>query len=135
MKKILYLFFPLLTALCCSCAKPDVEYVNVEEMYFNQAVPTFVDEGQEVNLSSYLMILPVTVADTVSVTWNSSNEEIATVNANGTVQALREGNVTITANAQDKFASLPLRIDKVEITEFTIPSKFEVYVGSKAKFP
>ena len=135
MKKILYLFFPILTALCCSCAKPDVEYVKIEEMYFNQAVPTFVDEGQEVNLSSYLMILPVTVADTVSVTWNSSNEEIATVNANGTVQALREGNVTITANAQDKFASLPLRIDKVEITEFTIPSKFEVYVGSKAKFP
>ncbi|MBQ1176399.1 MAG: Ig-like domain-containing protein [Paludibacteraceae bacterium] len=135
MKKILYLFFPLLTALCCSCAKPDVEYVKIEEMYFNQAVPTFVDEGQEVNLSSYLMILPVTVADTVSVTWNSSNEEIATVNANGRVQALREGNVTITANAQDKFASLTLRIDKVKITEFTIPAKFEVYVGSKAKFP
>ena len=135
MKKILYLFFPLLTALCCSCAKPDVEYVKIEEMYFNQAVPTFVDEGQEVNLSSYLMILPVTVADTVSVTWNSSNEEIATVNANGTVQALREGNVTITANAQDKSASYELRIDKVEITEFTIPAKFEVFVGSKAKFP
>ncbi len=133
MKKILF----FLTLLLClsACKGPDVSYATIEEMYFNEGAPSSVDEGQEVNLSSYLMILPVTVADTVSVTWNSSNEEIATVNANGTVQALREGNVTITANAQDKFASLTLRINKVKITEFTIPAKFEVFVGSKAKFP
>ena len=135
MKKILYLFFPLLTALCCSCAKPDVEYVKIEEMYVNQGAPSSVDEGQSVNLSAYLVIMPVTIADTVAINWSSSDNEVATVNANGTVQALREGNVTITANAQDKSASYELRIDKVEITEFTIPAKFEVFVGSKAKFP
>ena len=134
MKKILGIFL-MLAVLVFACKKQEPTPAQVEEMYFNEGAPSSVDEGQEVNLSSYLMILPVTVADTVSVTWNSSNEEIATVNANGTVQALREGNVTITANAQDKFASLTLRIDKVKITEFTIPAKFEVFVGSKAKFP
>lgn len=134
MKKILGIFI-MLAVLVFACKKQEPTPAQVEEMYFNEGAPTSVDEGQEVNLSSYLMILPVTVADTVSVTWNSSNEEIATVNANGTVQALREGNVTITANAQDKFASLTLRIDKVKITEFTIPATFQVYVGSKAKFP
>lgn len=45
-----------------------------------------------------------------TVTWSSSNTNIATVNASGKVKAVAEGNATITAKAGDKTASCSIEV-------------------------
>ena len=134
MKKILGIFI-MLAVLVFACKKQEPMPAHVEEIYFEQNVPTKLDEGDDINLSSYLVILPESVSDKVTVEWSSSDPEIATVSENGTVQTLRMGDVTITAKAMDHTASVDLEVEKVRIKEFNIPATFQVYVGSKAKFP
>ena len=134
MKKILGILI-MLTLLVFACKKQDVDYPKVTEMYFEQGTPTKIDEGEDINLSPYLVIQPMSVADTVTVSWSTSDEDIAIVSTGGTVEALRAGIVTITATAMDKKATLNLTVEEVEVDEFTIPAKFEVYVGDKVKFP
>lgn len=124
----------LLTVFFACAPNEDVYGGKVESIIFSDDVPTSVDEGDDLGLLPYLLITPQNVADTVSVTWTSSNKEIATV-SNGYVQALREGSVTITAQAMDKETSTSILVNKVSIKEFSIPTYFEVYVGSKVKFP
>ena len=134
MKKRNFLF-TIVVALLTACGAPDVDHVKVDDMYFDESFSTTVDEGTEVNLSSYLVILPASVSDKVTVEWSSSDPEIAIVSENGIVQTLRMGDVTITAKAMEHTASVKLEVEKVRIKEFTIPATFQVYVGSKAKFP
>ena len=134
MKKILGIFI-MLAVLVFACKKQEPTPAKVEEIYFEQSAPTKLDEGDDINLSSYLVISPEAVADTVTVEWSSSNEEIAIVSMSGSVETLRPGEVTITATAMGKTATLNLTIEEIEIDEFTIPETFEVYVGEKAKFP
>ena len=125
----------MLAFLVSACKKQEPTPAQVEEIYFEQDAPTKLDEGEDINLSSYLVILPEAVADTVTVEWSSSNEEIAIVSMSGLVETLRAGEITITATAMGKTATLNLTIEEIEIDEFTIPETFEVYVGEKAKFP
>ena len=125
----------MLAVLVFACKKQEPTSGKIEEIYFEQSAPTKLEEGDDVNLSSYLVILPEAVADTVTVEWSSSDEEIAIVSMSGSVETLRAGEVTITATAMDKTAILNLTIEEVEIDEFTIPEKFEVYIGEKVKFP
>ena len=134
MKKILGIFI-MLAVLVFACKKQEPMPAHVEEIYFEQNAPTKLNEGDDINLSSYLVILPASVSDKVTVEWSSSDPEIAIVSENGTVQTLRMGDVTITAKAMDHTASVDLEVEKVRIKEFTIPATFQVYVGSKAKFP
>ena len=125
----------MLAVLVFACKKQEPMPAHVEEIYFEQNAPTKLNEGDDINLSSYLVILPESVSDKVTVEWSSSDPEIAIVSENGTVQTLRMGDVTITAKAMDHTASVDLEVEKVRIKEFTIPATFQVYVGSKAKFP
>lgn len=134
MKKILGIFI-MMAVLVSACKKQEPTPAQVEEIYFEQSAPTKLDEGDDINLSSYLVISPEAVADTVTVEWNSSDEAIAIVSMSGSVETLRAGEVTITATAMGKTATLNLTIEEIEIDEFTIPETFEVYVGEKAKFP
>ena len=134
MKKIIPFLVCMLIALwACEKDSPNPP-ASVDSMQFEGA-PTTVDEGADISLSQYLIITPEAVGDTVTVEWSSSDKEIATVSASGSVEALRAGTVIITAKAMDKTAQVKLTIDKVKIKEFTIPAKLEVYVGEKIKFP
>ena len=118
-----------------SCEKDNVNSsASVESMKF-EGVPSKVDEGTDINLSQYLIIAPVAVGDTVTVNWTSSDEDLAIVSAGGSVEFLRNGNVTITAKAMGKSARAEFTVEKVKVKEFTIPAKLEVYVGEKIKFP
>ena len=134
MKKIIPLIFLMLVALLACEKETPTPPASIDSMQFEGA-PTTVDEGADINLSQYLIITPEAVGDTVTVEWSSSDKEIATVSASGSVEALRAGDVTITAKAMDKTAQVKLTIDKVKIKEFTIPATLEVYVGEKIKFP
>ena len=135
MKKIIPLLACMLVALFACEKDTPTPPASIDSMQFDATMFTRYNEGESINLSPYLTITPQAVGDTVTVNWSSSDEEIATVSANGNVELLRAGSVTITATALGKTAQVQLTIEKVKITEFTIPSKFEVYVGSKAKFP
>ena len=118
-----------------ACEKDNVNSsASVESMKF-EGVPSKVDEGTDINLSQYLIIAPATVGDTVTVNWTSSDEDLAIVSAGGSVEFLRNGNVTITAKAMGKSARAEFTVEKVKVKEFTIPAKLEVYVGEKIKFP
>ncbi|MBO7160655.1 MAG: Ig-like domain-containing protein, partial [Paludibacteraceae bacterium] len=138
MKKLLSLlasFLVLLTVFFACAPQEDIFSGKVETMTFSEDVPYSVDEGQMLDLYSYLQITPEGVADTVAIQWTSSNPIQATVSEGGTVNALREGNVSITASAQGIEATTSLIINKVTIKEFSIPANFEVYVGSSVRFP
>ena len=135
MKKFIPFLACMLVALFACEKDTPTPPASIDSMQFDATMFTRYNEGESINLSPYLTITPQAVGDTVTVNWNSSDEEIATVSANGNVELLRAGSVTITATALGKTAQVQLTIEKVKITEFTIPSKFEVYVGSKAKFP
>lgn len=58
----------------------------------------YVGTGQSAQLSA--TVSPSTASDK-SVTWSSSNPEVATVNADGLVSGLSEGKVTITVKTND----------------------------------
>lgn len=67
------------------------------------------------------------------VTWKSSDEEIATVDENGKVSGIKEGNVKITVTAADggKEAYCDLTVEKVPVTGVVIEAKEKtVKVGS-----
>ncbi len=134
MKKIIPFLLCMLIALWACEKDTPTPPASIDSMQF-EGVTTTLNEGESINLSQYLVITPASVGDTVTVEWSSNNEEIATVSASGSVEALRAGDVTITAKAMDKTAQVKLTIDKVKIKEFTVPAHLEVYVGEKIKFP
>ena len=134
MKK--YLFsLSILAAFLFSCEKEAPKVVEITEMYFEEGFSKNIDEGSSLSLSQYLVILPEMVADTVTVNWFSSDEDVATVSSFGSVEAIRDGTVTITAQAMGKETSIILNVEKVKVQEFTIPETFEVYLEQTVLFP
>ena len=132
--KIKVIILGLLITLLIGCKVDEPVLVSIDQMIFDE-FSTTLNEGESINLSQYLIITPESVGDTVTVNWMSSDESIATVSDYGQVNALKNGNVIITASAMGKSAEVKLLIKEVIIEEFTIPETFEVYVGEKIKFP
>lgn len=62
---------------------------------------------------------PENVTEEVSVSWSSSNEEVATVD-NGIVTALKAGTTTITANANGKLASCVYTVKDIELESIAL---------------
>ncbi len=83
----------------------------------------------EVNLKPYdttKLIATVTPSDAVGadVTWSSSNTAVATVSADGTVQAVGNGTATITAKTQNNLTAACVINVNVQVDSFTVsPSK------------
>ena len=73
------------------------ETIHVDSIVLKN-VPTEIQKGTRINLSCD--IFP-TDATCKKIVWSSSNAEIATVNNDGVITALKEGEVTITATSDD----------------------------------
>lgn len=72
--------------------------VAVEEVTLNKSTLSLV-EGRTEQLTA--TIIPVNYTTSVDIAWSSSKEEVATVDANGKVTAVKEGNTTITVTVTE----------------------------------
>lgn len=75
---------------------------------------TFADEEMNLNLGSSVqlnpIITPAAAADEYPISYESSNPEVATVDANGKVSSVAVGDAVITATISDKSAQITIHV-------------------------
>jgi uncharacterized protein YjdB len=79
---------------------------------------------------------PADTTDNKAVTWESSDKSVATVDANGTVKALKEGTATITATTADgkHTASCTVTVKEIHLTDVKLDemkNPSELFKGEK----
>jgi len=90
-----------------------------------------IEEGESVTLSA--TVNPEDATDK-TVTWSSSNESIASVDQNGKVTAIKEGNATIAAKAGEKEATCSVTVNKkvIPVTSITLDKgSLTLFVGNE----
>ena len=97
-----------------SCTvKVEKKQIPVTEVRLSESTVGIV-EGSTYKLTA--TVLPENTTDSKSVSWSSSNSEVATVDANGTVTAKRAGTVVITATSTNgKTAGCTVTVSRKEI--------------------
>jgi len=87
--------------------------IPITEISLDKSSATLT-EGETTTLTA--TVLPENTTDSKSVSWSSSNSEVATVDANGTVTAKRAGTVVITATSTNgKTAGCTVTVSRKEI--------------------
>ena len=87
--------------------------IPITEVRLNKSTETLT-EGETTTLTA--TVLPENTTDSKSVSWRSSNSEVATVDAKGTVTAKRAGTAVITATSTNgKTAGCTVTVSKKEI--------------------
>lgn len=137
------------TITCTSQFTPEISGtfdINVEAIVLVSSIEIDGSSDMIVSQTQLLTatVLPTDAHDT-SVTWSSSDEAIATVDAIGQVTALAEGQVTITCTAQDASgvsSTLVITIEPIEVfvSSIVVTGETEMEVGtsqvlSAAVFP
>lgn len=128
---VISLLLPFLV-LAVSCKKENEgeNKAKVEYMEFNEEA-YLISELEKLNLYKELSILPEEVADTVTIEWSSSDEEVATVSSRGVVKGISVGDATITAKALGKSAQCDIEVKRITIKDFSVSAPAGViYVGS-----
>ena len=93
--------------------KVEKKQIPVTEVRLSESTVGIV-EGSTYKLTA--TVLPENTTDSKSVSWSSSNSEVATVDANGTVTAKRAGTVVITATSTNgKTAGCTVTVSRKEI--------------------
>jgi len=92
---------------------------------------TDLEKGDIVNVVA--TVNPADTTDDKTITWTSSNEKVAKVDANGTVTAVGGGNATITAAIGDVKATVKFKVtaqetvvEKTEIADLTVDAFLSV---------
>ncbi|MBO4625420.1 MAG: Ig-like domain-containing protein [Bacteroidales bacterium] len=110
-------------ATCAVTVKVPVETVTLDKTTLT------LEEGKEVTLTA--TVTPADASDP-KVTWSSSASDIATVDANGKVKAVKEGKATITATAGGKSATCAVTVTKAPVPATSVTlnkSTLELYEG------
>lgn len=72
-------------------------------------------KGQSADMKEYLTYLPENTTDDKTVTWTSSDEDIAVIDANGIVTGLKEGTVEIIATVGKFTDSVEIQIKEIPL--------------------
>ena len=98
------------TASCTITVNKKDTNITITEVRLNKSTETLT-EGDKTTLTA--TVLPENTTDSKNVSWSSSNSEVATVDANGTVTAKRAGTAIITATSENgKTASCTVTVNK-----------------------
>ena len=101
------------TASCTITVNKKDTNITITEVRLNKSTET-LKEGDTTTLTA--TVLPENTTDSKNVSWRSSNSEVATVDANGTVTAKRAGTAVITATSTNgKSAGCTVTVSKKEI--------------------
>ena len=101
------------TASCTITVNKKDTNITITEVRLNKSTETLT-EGETTTLVA--TVLPENTTDSKSVSWRSSNSEVATVDANGTVTAKRTGTAVITATSTNgKTAGCTVTVSRKEI--------------------
>ena len=154
MKKLFFIT-TLLLLIMSACSKDDepvsvVTSITFTESEFKLYVPYNADGTVDANriatlpLANYVTISPKEAQNT-PLTWKSSNTEVATVNAEGLITALKEGETTITVSADGVSGSCRIKCVKninLNSISFLDPVKMEdgipvlrLFPGRKVQLP
>lgn len=95
----------VLSVIACSCTEKEPEIIHVSSILLT---PTSISitEGQTTTISA---TISPSNASNQKVIWSSSDASVATVN-DGVVVAIKSGNATITAKAEDKIATCDISV-------------------------
>lgn len=84
----------------------------LESIALNTETLSLIEEGsQKLNV----IYNPTDTTDDKTVAWSSSNCEVATVDASGTVKAVKVGTATITAKVGNKVATCKVTVERKEV--------------------
>ena len=101
------------TASCTITVNKKDTNITITEVRLNKSTET-LKEGDTTTLTA--TVLPENTTDSKNVSWSSSNSEVATVDANGTVTAKRAGTAVITATSTNgKTAGCTVTVSRKEI--------------------
>lgn len=114
-----------------SCEKePEVKEISVESVFLNKDKVSIL-EGDSINLEA---TISPTDATNKNVTWESSKEEIASVDENGKVTAIAVGNTKITVRSVDggktDVCEVEVLLKPIPVTEVKLnKTKLEITEG------
>ena len=86
-----------------------------------------IKKGQTTQLE--VVFNPTDTTDNKDITWSSSDTSIATVSANGTVTALKDGVVTITATVGTKTDTYDITVQEIKLTAISMQETMTVHKG------
>lgn len=131
MKRILF-FACLVAVLASGCKKSDSD-ISFTMKFSQESLK--IDEGETVNLKKYLVFEPAS-ADSVTITWKSSKEDVAFVNKGGKVTGGYEGTSTITATSHGVEAKIDIKVVAIPIESYKLASKVDnVYLNDEVEIP
>ena len=119
--------------LLTSCAK-DEKFTQVSSLSFS-STPSSLAPGQTHKLQ--VKAFPAGADEPYTLVFTSSKPTVASVDAQGTVTALQEGQTVISVSLKDRpevKAEFTLTVESIEITGVEFTQKVEVlYMGETAK--
>ncbi len=128
MKKLLSKWL-CLTSLLLGFVSCKNETASVTGIYFTN-VPKgrlVLAEGEDYRIN--YEVEPQSLKKTASLTWTTSNPDVATVRR-GIVYAQYEGEAVITATCDQASASVKVLVEAVEVTNFNLPSSVAAFINT-----
>ena len=112
-----------MTAVCNVSVNVPLESISISA---KDGLDT-IKKGQTLQLS--VNYTPADADGSWTVDWGSSDEKVATVNANGLVTALADGSTTITAKAGGKTATYQVTVQEIKLTSIAIKESTLIHKG------
>lgn len=111
--------------------KVEVKEIHADSVVFNKVVES-LNKKETVDLD--VNILPENTTDDKTITWESSDETVATVDKDGKVTGLKAGKTTIKATTVNgKFAEMEIEVKEVALESITVTADKKVEEGKQTQ--